>query len=102
MKFRLSVLKFALANGVAKAVNKYHLNRQFIYRLKWRYDGTAESLLPKSRRPNHHPNEHTEEEIALIKDMRTKYPYALVQVKMRGVYSLHGFTLQSYEEAWTL
>ena len=75
MMFRLSVLKFALANGVAEAVNKYHLNRQFIYRLKWRYDGTAESLLPKSRRPNHHPNEHTEEEIALIKDMRTKYPF---------------------------
>ena len=75
MNFRLSVLKFALAHGVTNAVNKYHLYRQFIYRLKWRYDGTAESLLPKSRRPHHHPNEHTEEEIALIKDMRTKYPF---------------------------
>ena len=75
MKFRLSVLKFALANGVANAVNKYHLNRQFIYRLKWRYGGTAESLLPKISRLHHHPNEHTEKEIALIKDMRTKYPF---------------------------
>ena len=36
-------------------------------------DGTPESLMPKSRRPHRHPNQHTDEEISLIKNMRKEY-----------------------------
>ena len=75
LKFRQAVFKHAELHGVTKAANKYHVNRQFIYRMKWKYDGTPESLMPKSRRPHHHPNEHSEEEIQLIKDMRKEYPF---------------------------
>ncbi len=35
-----------------------------------RYDGSIESLEDKSRRPHYHPNQHTEEEIKLIKDYK--------------------------------
>ena len=72
-QFRQAVFKYANAHGVTKAAIKYRVNRQFIYRMRWKYDGTAESLMPKSRRPHHHPKQHTEEEIALIKKLRVKF-----------------------------
>ena len=71
--FRQSVYKFYLKNGATKTALKYHVSRQFVYRLKWKYDGTAESLLPKSRKPHHHPNQHTDDEISLIRSMRKDF-----------------------------
>ena len=70
MKFRQSLIKYAKKYGVTKAAIKYNVNRQYIYRWKNRYDGTLQSLADKSHRPFHHPNQHTEAEIELIKDMR--------------------------------
>lgn len=73
--YRLSLLSYAKRFGVSKAARKYHVNRQFIYRLHWRYDGSPESLLPLSRRPHSHPNQHTEQEASLIKRMRRRHPH---------------------------
>ena len=75
MKFRQAVFHYARLQGVTKAAIKYRVNRQFIYRMKWKYDGTPESLMPKSRRPHRHPNQHTDEEISLIKNMRKEFIY---------------------------
>ena len=72
MRYRQSLIKYASKNGVTKAAIKYKTNRQYIYRWLNRYDGTLESLKDRSRRPHHHPNEHTKEEIKLIKDMYAK------------------------------
>ena len=76
MKFRQSLLKYSQKYGVTKAAIKYKTNRQYIYR--WlrlrRYDGTIESLRAKSRRPHHHPNQRTEQELKLIGDMRRRGP----------------------------
>lgn len=74
MKFRLSLLKYAEKYGVTKAAIKYKTNRQYIYRWKRRYDGSIESLRDRSRRPHHHPNQHTPDEIKLINDMRRRNP----------------------------
>ena len=74
-RYRLAVLKYANRHGVTQAAREYHCNRQFIYRLRWRYDGTPQSLLPKSRRPHSHPRQHTPEEIALIRRMRRRNPH---------------------------
>lgn len=76
MRFRLSLINYAEKHGVSKAAIKYKTNRQYIYRWKRRYDGTIESLRDRSRRPHHHPNQHTPEEIKLIKDMRRRNPHA--------------------------
>ena len=76
MKYRLSLINYAEKFGVTKAAVKYKTNRQYIYRWKRRYDGTLESLRDKSRRPHHHPNQHTQEEIKLILDMRRRNPDA--------------------------
>ena len=76
MRFRQSLLKYSEKYGVTKAAIKYKTNRQYIYRWKNRYDGTIESLRERSRRPHHHPNEHTEAELKLIGDMRRRNPEA--------------------------
>nr|WP_251353310.1 hypothetical protein [Hominisplanchenecus murintestinalis] len=47
-----------------------------MYRWKRRYDGSVESLRDRSRRPHHHPNQHTPQEIKLITDMRRRNPDA--------------------------
>ena len=75
MRYRLSLIRFAEKYGVSKAAIKYKTNRQYIYRWKRRYDGTIESLRDRSRRPHHHPNQHTPEEIKLIQDMRRRNPH---------------------------
>lgn len=41
-----------------------------------RYDGTLQSLANKSYRPHHHPNEHTQQELKLISDIRRRNPHA--------------------------
>lgn len=53
-------------NNNALAAKKYKTSRQQIQRWRKRYDGTAKSLLPLSRRPKSHPNQHTQKEIELI------------------------------------
>lgn len=89
MKFRQSLIKYAEKYGVTKAAIKYNVNRQYIYRWMKRYDGTLQSLADRSHRSDHHPNEHTEEEIKLIKNMRRRNPHAglvvfWVKLRLRG------------------
>ena len=60
--------------GVSKASRKYTRARSPIYFWLARYDGTIESLADRSRRPHSHPNQHTEDELKLIRDMRRRNP----------------------------
>ena len=86
MLFRLSLIKYAKTFGVTKAAIKYHTNRQYIYRWLKRYDGSISSLACRSRRPHHHPRQHTDEEIALIKNMYRRNPstgLVVLWVKLR-------------------
>lgn len=73
MRFRQRVVKYAIKyNNNAKAARRYHTSRQQVQRWRKRYDGTPHSLGHRSRRPHSHPNQHTEEELELIKH---KYRY---------------------------
>lgn len=74
MKYKQSLMKYAAAHGVSKASRKYNRARSFIYFWLKRWDGSVESLRPESRRPHHHPNEHTPEELKLIRDIRRRNP----------------------------
>lgn len=76
MRYRLSLIRFAQKFGVCKAAVRYRTNRQYIYRWLKRYDGSWDSLRNLSRRPHHHPNQHTQEELKLITDMRRRNPHA--------------------------
>ena len=74
MKFRYSLMKYVEKFGVAKACRKYNKCRSYIYFWKARFDGSIESLAYHSRKPHSHPNQHTEEELTLIRNMRRRNP----------------------------
>ncbi len=74
MRYRQSLMKYAEKYGVSKASRKYDKARSYIYFWRKRWDGTVGSLACQSRRPHHHPNEHTPEELKLIRDMRRRNP----------------------------
>ena len=89
MRFRLSLIHYAQKYGVTKAAVKYKTNRQYIYRWMRRFDGSIESLRERSRRPHHHPNQHTPQEKKLISHMRRRNPDAglvvfWVKLRQRG------------------
>ncbi len=65
-RFRQQVLKYSFKNGVTAASIRFHRSRQAIYEWRAKYDGTWKSLVEKSHRPHHHPNEHTEAEKEMI------------------------------------
>lgn len=67
-------MKYAAKYGVSAASRKYNKSRSYIYFWKRRYNGSIESLTCQSQRPHSHPNQHTEAEIKLIKDMRQRNP----------------------------
>ena len=72
IQYKQSVVKYSLKHGVTKAAIKFKMHRKTIYRWREKYDGTAQSLKNNSRRPHSHPNEHTKEEIKLIKNYKYK------------------------------
>lgn len=74
MKYRQSLILYAQKFGVARASRKYNKAPSYIYFWKSRFNGTIESLTCRSRRPHSHPNQHTEEEIALLSRMRRRNP----------------------------
>lgn len=69
---RQALVLWAQKKGVTSAARRYNVSRQLVYRWMKRYDGTLESLQDHSHRPKSHPNQHTEDEIKLIKDMRKR------------------------------
>ena len=67
-------MKYAEKYGVSRASRKYNKSRSYIYFWRSRWDGTEASLACQSRRPHSHPNQHTEAELKLIRDMRRRNP----------------------------
>lgn len=74
MAYRQSLMKFAQKYGVSRASRKYNKSRSYIYFWRSRWDGSVESLACRSRRPHSHPNQHSEAELKLIRDMRRRNP----------------------------
>ena len=71
--FRQRVIKKSYKIGVTAAAKYYRISRNAIYEWRAKYDGKSwKSLVDKSHRPHHHPNEHTVEEKQLILRL---YPY---------------------------
>lgn len=81
MRYRERVVQYAIKSNNAVAARRYHTSRQQVQRWRKKYDGTTASLLNKSTRPHSHPNQHTREEIELIKRMHRRYSFeGLAQV----------------------
>ena len=95
MRYRQSLMQYAAKYGVSRASRKYNKSRSYIYFWKTRWDGSVESLACQSRRPHHHPNQHTEAELNLIRDMRRRNPtLGMIELwhrlRKRGLYPLPG------------
>jgi len=95
MKYRKRMCEYAKRNGVTKTARRYHTNRMFVYRQLEKYDGTVRSLALGSRRPHHHPNTHTKEELELLNQMRIRYhrdglAEIYVQARKRGYSRSYG------------
>jgi len=89
MRFKQVVIEYSFKHGVTKAAIRYKTSRQNIYRWRKKYDGSIRSLADRSHRPRSHPNQHTEEEITLVKNMRRRNPYSglvvfWVKLRQRG------------------
>ena len=56
-RFCQQVVKYSLKYGATKASVRYKVCRKVIYDWRKKYDGTWKSLMPRSRRPHHHPRE---------------------------------------------
>ena len=91
MRFRQSLMHYAQKYGVSRASRKYNKSRSYIYFWKSRWDGSLESLACQSRRPHSHPNQHTEAELKLIKDMRRRNP-KLGMIELWHRLKLRGYT----------
>ena len=66
-RFRQRVIKRSYKTSVTEASKYYRISRQAIYEWRAKYDGKSwKSLVDKSHRPHHHPNEHTAEEKQMI------------------------------------
>lgn len=71
--FRQQVIKKSFKIGVTAAAKYYRISRNAIYEWRKKYDGKSwKSLIDKSHRPHHHPNEHTIAEKEMI---LKRYPY---------------------------
>ena len=91
LKYKQRVIKFSFKYGIIKAAIKFEENRRTIYRWIERYDGTLESLKDKSKRPHSHLNEHTEEEIKMIRNYKannkeTKLVVLWIKLRNAGYY----------------
>ena len=54
---------------------RYHISKASLMRWNKAYDGTKESILPKSHKPHTpHPNAHTEQELKWIRDYHRRNP----------------------------
>ena len=88
-RYRQALIEYSYKHGVINAAIRYRTNRQYVYRWRKRYDGTLASLEDRSHRPHHHPNQHREDEIRLIDNMRRRNPNAglvvfWVKLRQRG------------------
>lgn len=70
-----SVKLYRQTKDISFVCRRYHISKASLMRWNKLYDGTRESLQPKSHRPKTpHPNSHTEQELTWIKNYHRRNP----------------------------
>ena len=83
-KKKQAIVKYAKNNGKTKASEQYGVSLSSVKRWCNRYDGTYQSLIPKSHRPHNHPNQHTKKE---ERQIRNSFKKQFARYGWDGVYS---------------
>ena len=90
-----SVKLYRQTNDIDFVLRRYHISKASLMRWKKLYNGTKESLLPKSHKPHSpHPNAHTQEELAWIRNYHWCSPNISVcelygKLRQEKAYSRH-------------
>ena len=70
-----SVKLYRQTKDIGFVCRRYHISKSSLMRWNKQYDGTRESLVPKSHKPlTAHPNSHTEQELKWIRDYHRRNP----------------------------
>lgn len=70
-----AVRLYRLTKDIDFVLRRYHISKASLMRWNRKYDGTRESLAPKSHLPHsQHPNAHTEEELGWIRNYHRRNP----------------------------
>lgn len=70
-----SVKLYRQIKDISYVCRRYKISKSSLMRWNKRYDGTRESLMPKSHRPHKpHPNAHTQQELKWIRDYHRRNP----------------------------
>lgn len=90
-----SVQLYRSTKDISFVCRRYHISKASLMRWNGQYDGTKESLLPKSHRPHSvHPNAHTAEELQWIINLHRRNPNISVcemysKLREQHAYSRH-------------
>ena len=90
-----SVKVYRQTKDIGFVCRRYHISKASLMRWNKLYDGTRESLLPKSHKPYRpHPNAHTEEELTWIRNYHRRNPNISVcelygKLRQEKAYSRH-------------
>ena len=76
LETRLAAVKtYRNKNSISFICRRYKVSKASLMRWNKKYDGTKESLMDKSHKPHsQHPNAHTAEELAWIKNLIKRNP----------------------------
>ena len=83
-KKKQAAVEYAKKNGKSKASEKYGVSLSSVKRWCKRYDGSWQSLIPKSHRPHSHPKRHTPKE---EKQIKNSFRHQYARYGWDGVYS---------------
>ena len=90
-----SVKLYRETKDIGFVCRRYHISKASLMRWNKQYDGTRESLVPKSHKPHTpHPNSHTELELKWIRDYHRRNPNITVcelygKLREEKAYSRH-------------
>ena len=90
-----SVKLYRQTKDIGFVCRRYHISKASLMRWNKQYDGSRESLAPKSHRPHtQHPNAHTEQELSWIRNLHRRNPNISVcemygKLRQEKAYSRH-------------
>ena len=90
-----SVKLYRQTKDIGFVCRRYHISKASLMRWNKKYDGSWESLAPKSHRPHtQHPNAHTEQELNWIRNLHRRNPNISVcemygKLRQEKAYSRH-------------
>ena len=90
-----SVKLYRQTKDISFVCRRYHISKASLMRWNKEYDGSRESLIPKSHRPHRpHPNAHTEQELNWIRNLHRRNPNISVcemygKLRQEKAYSRH-------------